>query len=453
MGSSTQIANIDIGLRKKVLFLAWPAIVENLLHTMVGIVDTAMVGRLGSSSLAAVGLANQIFNISLTVFAALATGSTAIVARHIGADEREKASEVARQSLTLGVFVSGAVMTILLVTARGFLGLLFGSSEALVLDLGASYIRIIASVLILNYFLIVINAILRGAGDTKTPMRITALVNIINIVGNFIFIYGIGPIPAFGVAGAAIGTAIAQGCGGILAITVLLRSKILDVRITDSYKPNGAIIRRITNIGVPAGVEQGIMRVGQLIYTIVVSSLGTVSYAAHQVALNAESLSFMPGLGFAVAATTLVGQNLGAKNPEEAEKSAKIARNLGMIVMSLMGVIFFVIPEPIVKIFSNDPQVIALSVVCLRLVAIAQPSLAVWMILSGGLRGAGDTKSIMKIVLVGFLFVRVGLAWLLAIHLGYGLIGAWVAMVVDLLLRSILIQRRFSAGVWKMVRV
>lgn len=453
MGSGMQAIDQRLELRRKVLFLAWPAIIENLLHTMVGIVDTAMVGRLGSESLAAVGLGNQIFNISLTVFAALATGSTAIVARHIGAREPEKASEVARQSLTLGVFVSGTVMAILLLGARTFLGILFRSSEAIVLDLGASYIRIVASVLILNYFLIVINAILRGAGDTKTPMRITALVNVINIIGNIIFIYGIGPIPSFGVAGAAIGTAIAQGCGGIIALIVLFRANILQVRITDSYKPNGVIIRRISNIGVPAGVEQGVMRVGQLMYTIVVSSLGTVAYAAHQVALNAESLSFMPGLGFAVAATTLVGQNLGAKQPQRAEDAAKIARNLGLTVMSLMGVIFFVIPEPIVKVFSRDPDVIALAVVCLRLVAVAQPSLAVWMILSGGLRGAGDTKSIMKIVLVGFLFVRVGLAWLFAIRLGYGLVGAWVAMVIDLVLRSILIQRRFSAGVWKMVRV
>lgn len=440
-------------LRAKVMFLAWPAIVENLLHTMVGIVDTAMVGRLGSASLAAVGLANQIFNIGLTVFAALATGSTALVARHIGAGEPKKAGEVARQSLILGVFVSGSVMLALLTTARGLLGLLFRRSESLVLDLSADYVRIVASVLILNYFLIVINAILRGAGDTKTPMRITALVNIINIIGNTVFIYGVGPIPAMGVAGAAWGTAVAQACGGVLAFRVLLRNPILRVRLADSFKPDLAIIKRIANIGVPAGIEQGVMRVGQLVYTMVVSSLGTVSYAAHQVALNAESFSFMPGAGFATASTTLVGQNLGANRPDDAEAAGKISRNLAVLVMSIMGLVFFIVPKAFVTIFSKDPEVVELASVCLRLEATAQPSLAVWMVLAGGLRGAGDTRAIMKIVAVGFLFVRVGLAYLLAIHLGYGLIGAWIAMVVDLFLRGYLIQRRFSQGQWKMVQV
>jgi len=433
--------------------LAWPAIVENLLHTMVGIVDTAMVGRLGAASLAAAGLGNQILMLGLTVFSALATGSTALVARHIGAKEPSKASDVTRQSLVLGLFVSGAVMLIFLATARGLLGVLFSGSEPFVLDMASTYVRIVSAAMILNYFLIVINAILRGAGDTKTPMQITALVNVINIVGNTIFIYGVGPIPALGVAGAAIGTAIAHLSGGILALRVLFRHPVLRVRITDSFAPDRTIIKRIANIGVPAGAEQGMMRVAQLVYTMIVSSLGTVAYAAHQVALNAESLSFMPGAGFATASTTMVGQNLGAGSPEGAEESGRIARNLGILVMSIMGVIFLVVPEPIVKIFSSDPEVIELATVCLRLVAIAQPALATWMIIAGGLRGAGDTRAILKIVIVGFVFVRVGLAYLLAIYLGLGLVGAWVAMVVDLFARGYLIQRRFNRGDWKNLKI
>jgi len=439
--------------RRKILNLAWPAIVENLLHTMVGIVDTAMVGRLGAASLAAVGLGNQISMVGLTVFSALATGSTALVARHIGAGERRKAGDVARQSLVLGLFVSGAVMLTFLLTARGLLGLLFRSSDGDVLQMAATYVRIVSAAMILNYFLIVINAILRGAGDTQTPMRITALVNVINIIGNTIFIYGVGPIPALGVAGAAIGTAIAQGCGGLIALWVLFRHPVLGVRITDSFKPDRQIIRRIANIGIPAGAEQGMMRVAQLVYTMIVSSLGTVAYAAHQVALNAESLSFMPGAGFATASTTLVGQNLGAEDPDAADEAGRVTRNLGILVMSVMGVLFLVMPQPIVRIFSRDPEVIQLAVVCLRLVAIAQPALATWMIIAGGLRGAGDTRAILKIVVIGFVFVRVALAYILAIELGYGLIGAWVAMVIDLFVRGFLIQRRFSKGDWKLLQV
>jgi putative MATE family efflux protein len=186
---------------------------------------------------------------------------------------------------------------------------------------------------------------------------------------------------------------------------------------------------------------------------MIVSSLGTVAYAAHQVALNAESLSFMPGAGFATASTTLVGQNLGAQRPEEAEASGLGARNLGILVMSVMGVIFLIMPEPLVRIFSSDPEVIAQAAVCLRLVAISQPALATWMILAGGLRGAGDTRAILKIVIAGFVAVRVGLAYLLAIRLGLGLIGAWIAMVVDLFVRGFLIQLRFNRGQWKTLKV
>lgn len=439
--------------RSEILRLAWPAIVENLLHTMVGIVDTAMVGRLGAGALAAVGLGNQVNQLGLTVFSALATGSTALVARHVGAGEQDRARAVARQSLVLGLFVSGTVMLIFLAAARGVLGVLFRRAEAAVLAEAAGYVRIVSLAMILNFFLIVINAVLRGAGDTKTPMQITALVNVINVVVNALFIYGLGPFPALGVAGAAVGTAVAQACGGLLALWVLLRNRLLPVRLTDSFRPDSEVIRRITSIGVPAGVEQGMLRVGQLIYTMIISSLGTVPYAAHQVALNAESLSFMPGAGFGVAATTLVGQNLGAGRPGDAEKAGRITRSLGMLVMSSMGLIFFLFPAPIVRIFSHDPEVLAQAVVCLRLVALAQPSLAVWMILAGGLRGAGDTRAIMKMVMVSFMGVRLGLAYVLSLRLGLGLTGAWIGMVADLFLRSLLIQRRFSRGGWKLIKV
>ncbi len=447
------VGGIQENLQQRVIRLAGPAIVENLLHTMVGVVDTAMVGRLGAYALASVGLANQIFNISLTVFAALATGSTALVARYIGAEDRDEAAEVARQSLVVGVFVSGVVLVSLVAAGPAILRFLFPRAEEAVLFHGGLYVRIVAAAQMFNYFLIIINGILRGAGDTQTPMRITALVNVINVILNALLIYGLGPFPAWGVAGAAAATAVAQSVGGLLAVQQLLKSHLLTVKLSDSYRPNPGMIRRIMNIGVPAGVEQGIMRVAQLVYTMIVSSLGTVAYAAHQVALNAESLSFMPGAGFAVAATTLVGQNLGADRPDEAEKSGYEARRMAVMVMSFMGAVFLLFPRAIVRIFSADPEVIELAVACLRLVAISQPALATIMVLAGGLRGAGDTRAIVKITLAGFIMVRIVLAYLLAIVLEMGLIGAWVAMVVDLFFRGFLVSRRYRSGHWKFIQV
>ena len=205
--------------------------------------------------------------IGLTVFC-LATGSTALVARHIGGrtGQGRRCGPPVNGS---GPVCSGRMIAFLF-AARGLLGVLFRRSEAAVLNMAAAYVRVVTLAMVLNYFLIVINAILRGAGDTKTPMRITALVNVINIIGNTIFIYGVGPFPPLGVTGAAIGTAVAQAAGGIIALRILFRHPVLRVRITDSFRPDPSIIRRIANIGIPAGLEQGMMRIAQLVYTMIV---------------------------------------------------------------------------------------------------------------------------------------------------------------------------------------
>ncbi len=345
------------------------------------------------------------------------------------------------------------VGTTLLVFGESILGFFFRTTEPEVISLAADYIRILALALVFNYLLMLINATLRGAGDTKTPMKITAIVNLINIVGNAFLIFGLGPFPQLGVLGAAIATAFAQFCGGILALNSLLRSKKISVSFRNSLKFDFKIIKRIFNIGVPAAIEQGSLRIGQLLYTVIIASLGTVSYAAHQVALNAESISFNPGFGFALAATTLVGQNLGAGNLGLAEKSGHRASQMAMIFMSIMGVIFFIFSKQIVYIFTPDQDVVELASICLRIVALSQPALAAQMVYSGALRGAGDTKGILWITLSGFLVVRVGLTYWMAIYLNFGLIGAWVAMGIDLYYRSILMFARFRKGNWQSLQI
>lgn len=195
------------------------------------------------------------------------------------------------------------------------------------------------------------------------------------------------------------------------------------------------------------------MRIGQLFYTMIIASLGTVAYAAHQVALNAESISFNPGFGFALAATTLVGQYLGADKPELAEQFGYRASKMAVVFMSIMGVVFFLFAEQIVYLFTPDQEVIALASVCLRIVAVSQPALAAQMVFAGGLRGAGDTRGILWITLTGFMVVRVGLTLILSLWLDLGLIGAWIAMGVDLYYRSILMWSRFRRGSWKTLKI
>ncbi|MDD2629287.1 MAG: MATE family efflux transporter [Limnochordia bacterium] len=441
-------------LRSEILKLAWPAVTEQMLHMAVGMLDTIMVGRLGPAALASVGLGAQITMTFTSVFSAVATGTTALVARHVGAKEPDKASQVARQSMVLG-FVLAAVVTVLTFCgAEFFLNLLFHRTDPAVRHDAASYICIISLAMITNFLLIITNGVLRGAGDTRTPMFITGLVNIVNVIGNYLLIFGIGPFPMMGIRGAALSTAISQGVGGITAITVVALGKgPIKISWRDSFRPHRETISRILRIGVPAAFELWVMRFGQILYTIIVSSLGTVAYAAHQVAQNAESLSFMPGFGFALAATTLVGQSLGARDPELAERSNIEAMKLAMGTMACLGVVLFLGADQLVRVFTDDAETIALGAQVLRIEALAQPALAAVMALNGGLRGAGDTVSVMTISAIGLCGTRVVLAYLLAIHFELGLVGAWIAMAVDLFIRAGLLWWRFKQGHWKYLHV
>ncbi|HHT36986.1 MAG: MATE family efflux transporter [Candidatus Wallacebacter cryptica] len=438
---------------KVVLALALPAIVEMLLQLTVGLADTAMVGRLGAQALAAVGLANQLLMLLSTILSAIGTGNTALVARHVGAGEFEIAGRIAKQAVILAVIIAVVSGAVVLSFGDAVLGFLFRSTEPEVIGLASDYVAIVSLALAFNYCLILINSALRGAGDTKTPMQITAIVNIINIIGNFFLIYGIGPFPVLGVQGAAIATAAAQTVGGVLALISLYRNPNIKVSFSLPIRIDREIVKRILKIGVPAAVEQGSMRIGQLFYTMIIASLGTVAYAAHQVALNAESISFNPGFGFALAATTLVGQYLGADKPELAEQFGYRASKMAVVFMSIMGVVFFLFAEQIVYLFTPDQEVIALASVCLRIVAVSQPALAAQMVFAGGLRGAGDTRGILWITLTGFMVVRVGLTLILSLWLDLGLIGAWIAMGVDLYYRSILMWSRFRRGSWKTLKI
>ena len=347
---------------------------------------------------------------------------------------------------------------------------------------GAHYLSIVSTTFVLAAWMFIGNAALRGAGDTRSPMMVMLVVNVVNIAVAYTFIYGPGPFPQLGVAGSALGAAAGRGAGGLLVTWLLLKGRKIRARpVASTGDPGGTAtvasgaeipaaaspdrfrlhprllrpdpdqLRRIVNIGLPAGAEQLMMRLGMIAYATTVAALGTAAFAAHQIALQAESLSYMPGFGFAVAATTLVGQGLGAGDPAHAKADGYLAHRLALILMSLMGVVFFLFPEQIMSIFISDPMVIRLGVWPLRLVAFSQPMLATMMVFAGGLRGAGDTRATLGITAAGLWLVRVPLAFLLTPSLG--LVGAWIAMGVDLNLRGLGMFLRFRGGKWATIKV
>jgi putative MATE family efflux protein len=438
-------------VRSQVLNLALPAVGEQLLNMLVGVVDTFLVGHLGAASLAGVGLANQIVMLSTVFFAAVATGTTALVARHTGAGEPKMANRIMHQSFLLGV--SLALPLIVLLVAGASVAVRLMGAQADVLPLGTTYLRIVAPTMLAGALMFIGNASLRGAGDTRTPMNVMAVVNVINIAVAYTLINGLGPFPSLGVAGSAWGAALGRTAGCLLVLFILARGKAGLHFSLPAFRPDTIQIKRIVNVSLPAGMETLSMRLGQTLFAATVASLGTAAYAAHQVVMTSESISFMPGFGFGVASATLTGQWLGAKNPRRAEQSVRAAWRLAVMVMSGMGVLFFLFPGMFMRIFTNDPEVIAQGILPLRLIAFSQPLLATMMVLSSALRGAGDTRTPFVVTTLGIWGVRLPLATVLVRMTSIGLPAAWFTMVVDLTMRGIFFANRFRAGKWKTLRV
>lgn len=439
-------------LRHDVLKLAWPVIVENTLMTFVGMADMIMVGSLGPAAIASIGLSNSPIFFATAAFAAISVGATALVARHIGAQEPEAANLVARQSLLLSVIFSIIFTALAFLVAPKIMVWMGAAPE--VQEIGANYIRISTSTFAFSIISMIMNGVLRGAGDTKTPMRVNIVANLVNIVFNYLLIFGHFGFPQWGVDGAAAATALSRLVGGLLVLRVLFLGKsVIHISLHDRFAFDWPIIKRMMNIGVPAMVEQLIMRGGQLLYTRIVAGLGTLAYAAHTIAMNVESLSFMPGFGFSIAATTLIGQSLGAKRTDIAERSGYESVKVGMLFMGAVGLLLFFFPGVFVSFYTDDPEVVKMAITVLRIVAISQPAMAAAFIFAGGLRGAGDTRWVMIISGVSVWGVRLGLAYLLSLRLGWGLVGAWIAMTVELFVRGIAVWLRYRTGHWKKLKV
>ncbi|SCG83104.1 putative multidrug resistance protein norM Multidrug-efflux transporter [Proteiniborus sp. DW1] len=459
----------ESNLEQSTLKLALPAIGEMLMQTLLGFADMAMVGSLGATAIAAVGLSDMPMMTSMSFFASISVGTTALVARAIGAKKQDEANNVARQSLILTIIMSAVFVVLGLSLAVPIVKLM--GAEPDVVPISASYFSINAWGFPFMIITMVMNGVLRGGGDTKTPMYINGISNIVNIVGNFFLIYQSRnidinipflnknislfiPGAGWGVDGAGIATTFSRFVGFVIIMWILVKGRrFVRIDFKEKWRFDTLVIKRIFNIGIPAAVEQFLMRFGQLLFSRIVSSLGTVTFAAHRITMTAESLSFNAGFGFALAATTLVGQYLGAEKPKLAEKSGFIAVKMGAILMAIVGVFFFIWPDYFLRIFTDDKEIIDMGRICLRVVAISQPFLAAVMGFSGALRGAGDTRRVLVITLTGIWGIRLLLTYIFVIIFKWGLIGAWIAMSIDLIVRGILYFFMFRAGKWKHIKV
>jgi len=439
------------GLRRATWALAWPVIFSFSIESFVGLCDMLMVGRLGATAVAGVGVGVQILGAVDAILFAVGTGTLAIVARHIGAGELRAAEETLRQSIVTALVLATLAVLPVFVWAPQLIAA-FRVDDA-VIAAGTPFVRIVLLGVPAGASLFVIVSSLRGAGDTRTPLAIGAVVGAVNVVLAYGLIFGRLGLPELGVAGAALATALAFIAGAGLGLLVLARGRlVLRIRWRPLYV-RGDVVRRLVRIGYPAAIEHLLMQVGFFLYIVFAAEHGTAAVAAYFIGVRILALSFLPGFGFAAAAGTMVGQNLGAGRPAEAERSGWASLNLALWLMSAAGVVIFVAARPIARLFVDDAEVIADAVSFIRVLALAQPLMAIDFTLGGALRGAGDTRFPLVTVLLGFYLCRLGAAYLVTFSLGLGVDWLWFAIIGDYLTRSVLKVYRFRSGAWKLIRV
>lgn len=437
---------------REMIRITWPAFIELVMSTLFGMVDMVMVGRLGPAAITAVGLTNQPFMLLLAIFAAVNIGGTALVAWSVGANNLNKGKAVTRQIIMINLLL-GLLISILGFTAADLIVRFMGAGPD-TLEMARVYFQIVASGLIFQALMMGITACLRGAGQTRIPMAYNVGSNLLNVFGNYVLIYGKFGFPRWGVAGAAVSTTMARliACLAALYFVYLSRRSELRISIKDNYRFDWEIIKRIFAIGLPSAMEQFVLQSGLMLFAKIVSGLGTAGFAAHQIGLNISGLSFSPSQAFGVAATTLVGQSLGAGDTEKAERYARLIRKVAMVTACTMGMNFILFSHPLARLYTSDLVVAGMAGTVLKILALAQPGQSTQLTLAGALRGAGDTMYPLYASIIGIWVFRVGATFLFVNVFGWGLIGAWIALVTDQYIRSVVIYLRFRSGKWKHIK-
>jgi len=449
-------------VRRRVLSLALPVVMEQLAVMLLGIINTIMVGRLGKEAVSAVGMVDMFSRCIFPLFTGMSVGGTILVAHAIGRGKRDDASEIAKQAIYSGTVIA-IIVTVIIGLAKGpILYLLYGAAEDAVMHYALAYfsITIFSYPFMFIYFLI--NGVLRGSGDTKTPMRVTLIMNVISAALSYLLIYGmdihIGDIvlhlAGYGVEGAAWGISIARMIGaGITAYVLLRGKKTIQIRQWNKYKLKIKTVLEVLRLGIPYSLEQFFMQTGKLILQIIIIGMGTAAIAANTIGMSIMSLCISFGYGFNLAAVTLVGQALGSGNPDEARKDTREVLKINILVMAAMSIVIIVFAPQLFSFYSNDREVISLGVGIIRIYALSQPFLAIVQVISGSLRGGGDTKYPMIATFIGVWLFRLVLGYIFGVLFHMGIIGVWIAMSIDLALRAVLFTARYKKGKWKTMMV
>lgn len=445
-------------LRRDVIKLAMPVVAEQAFLMIMGVINAIMAGHLGKEVVSAIGMVDSINNIFISFFSALAVGGTVVVAHYSGQRNYKSANEAARHTLFSSALLSIVITIVIFIFRHSLVGLLFGSAEQDVMNNSLMYLGIT----LLTYPMIALTSVacgvLRGAGDTKTPMKITIMMNFLNIVLSYVLIYGfrIGnshfqlEIPGLGLRGAAYGIAAARTIGAGLVILVLFRgSKIIKLTIDRTFRPDFEILKSIFGIGLPASIESMLFNGGKLITQIFIVSMGTASIAANYIAGSVFGLINIPGVALSIAATTLIGQHMGRGEKEEARATSMYLVKAASLCLLVACAVIFPLSRLLASAYTGNAEVVEISAFLIRTSLISMPLLwSVAFILPAALKGAGDARYTLVVSVISMWTFRITLGYVIGIPLKQGVAGVWYGMYVDWIVRGVLFYIRLKRGKW-----
>jgi putative MATE family efflux protein len=439
---------VDQWNNRALFSLLWPLMVEQILAVTMGAADTVMVSFVGEHAVSAVNIVDNINNLMVIAFSALCTGGAVVASQYIGRQDYKNSRVAANQLIYSVVFISLFIMLVAVFFRRPIVRAIYGNIENDVMDAAAIYFFFTG----LSYPFFALNtansALFRAAGNSKIPMQIAVLVNLLNIGGNVLLIY----VLKMGILGAALSTLFCRIIAATITTTMLTRntrspislSGLLNIRIV---RP---MIKNILNVGIPSGLESSMFMVGRLLTQRIFTVFGTTAIAANAITSVINSLSFMPGTAFGIALLTIVGQCVGAKDYAAAKKQTFKIMKIAYITLILIGIFVFVFMGPMIRLFNLSPEAQALTKSFLQVHCV---SIALgWtmsFVLPNALRAAGDARFVMIAATISMWTIRVSAAYLLTFTLGLGPIGVWLAMGGDFLVRGIFYFSRWTSGKWQ----
>jgi putative MATE family efflux protein len=438
-------------LSRAILLLSIPAVLEMIMESIFVIVDIWFVSKLGSDAVATVGLTESLITIVYAISLGLATATTSLVSRRIGEKNPEKASRTALQAILTGIIVSLLIAIPGALWSGKLLDLMGASNEIVSRMSGYTQIMLGGNVVIMLLF--IINAIFRSAGDAAVAMRVLWIGNIINIILDPLLIFGIGSFPEMGIEGAAIATTTGRGIAVLYQFWLLFYGKKRIRLSLQHFRIDFKIIAKLIRISL-GSIGQNLIGTSSWIALVrIISVFGSEIVAGYTIAIRIVSFTLLPSWGISNAASTLVGQNLGAKKPDRAQKSVMVTGWVNMILLGTVGLIYILFPEQFIRLFIDDPAVLKSGIECLRIVSVGFISYGLGMVITNSFNGAGDTTTPLKINIFAYWLIEIPLAWILAIKAGMNENGVFWSIVIAESIMTITAYLIFRRGKWKLKEV